>query len=277
MDLTIVINTYKDHIKYFKKCVSNISIHNNIKLLVIIDEKSEKYKTLISKILKKKKFKNFRVILNRQRGISSARNKAIKLCNTKWLTFLDGDDYIYNKKIKFNFLNKNYDFFILNSQLSNNNKTEFYTKDTNIITKLQKINFFKKYLIKPRGNSVVTHTWSKIYNLRFLRKNKIYFKNNLDVNEDFLFNSRCFLKARKIKLFKKKKLVFHNVANITRTKTRHFKLDQKNYTNPIKNIIKIIPKKDQKFFFKAAVKYWEGKISFLKEIHETDKKYRKES
>ena len=263
MDLTIVINTYKDHIKYFKKCVSNISIHNNIKLLVIIDEKSEKYKTLISKILKKKKFKNFRVILNRQRGISSARNKAIKLCNTKWLTFLDGDDYIYNKKIKFNFLNKNYDFFILNSQLSNNNKTEFYTKDTNIITKLQKINFFKKYLIKPRGNSVVTHTWSKIYNLRFLRKNKIYFKNNLDINEDFLFNSRCFLKAGKIKLFKKKKLVFHNVANITRTKTRHFKLDQKNYTNPIKNIIKIIPKKDQKFFFKAAVKYWEGKISFF--------------
>ena len=59
MDLTIVINTYKDHIKYFKKCVSNISIHNNIKLLVIIDEKSEKYKTLISKILKKKNLKTF--------------------------------------------------------------------------------------------------------------------------------------------------------------------------------------------------------------------------
>ena len=67
-------------------------------------------------------------------------------------------------------------FFILNSQLSNNNKTEFYIKDTNIITKLQKINFLKKYFIKPRGNSVVTHTWSKIYNLRFLKKIKFILK-----------------------------------------------------------------------------------------------------
>ncbi len=263
MDLTIVINTYKDYIKYFKQCVSNISIYNNIKLLVIIDEKSEKYKTLISKILKKKKFKNFRVILSGQRGISAARNKAIKLCNTKWITFLDGDDYIYNKKIKFDFLNENYDFFILNSHLSNNNKTEFYTKNTNIITKLQKIDFLKKYLIKPRGNSVVTHIWSKIYNLSFLRKNKIYFKKNLTVNEDYLFNSRCFLKARKIKLFKKKKLVFHNVATIKKTRKRHLKLNPNNFIIPIKNLSKIIPKKDRKFFFKAAVKYWVGKISFL--------------
>ena len=72
-----------------------------------------------------------------------------------------------------------------------------------------------------------------------------------------------YFESKKIKLFKKK-LVFHNVANINRTKTRHLKLDPKNYIDPLKNLIKIIPKKDQKNFFKAAIKYWEGKISFFR-------------
>ena len=102
--------------------------------------------------------------------------------------------------------------------------------------------------------------------MRFLRKNKIYFDKNLTVNEDYLFNSKCFLKAGKIKLFKKKKLVYHNVASFKKTKNRHAIINPNpsNYINPLKNLIKMIPKKDQVFFFNSAVKYWEGKISFLK-------------
>ena len=62
-----------------------------------------------------------------------------------------------------------------------------------------------------------------------------------------------------------------------RTRNKTFKFDPKNYIDPLKNLIKIIPKKIRKKFFKAAVKYWEGKISFLQKINETHKKYRKES
>ena len=64
MDLTIVINTYENHIKYFKKCVSSIPINKNIKLIVIIDEKNKKFQNLISGILIKKKFKNYKITLN---------------------------------------------------------------------------------------------------------------------------------------------------------------------------------------------------------------------
>ena len=67
-----------------------------------------------------------------------------------------------------------------------------------------------------------------------------------------------FLKARKIKLFKKE-VSLHNVANINRTKTRHLKLDPKNYIDPLKNLIKIYLKRSE-IFFKAAVNI--GKISF---------------
>ena len=266
MDLTIVINTYENHIKYFKKCVSSIPINKNIKLIVIIDEKNKKFQNLISGILIKKKFKNYKITLNHKKGIASSRNKAINLCKTEYITFIDGDDFIYDKKIKFNFLNKKYDLFILNSQLSNNKETEFYIKNSEILTRQQKVIFLKKYFINPRGNSIVTHTWSKIYNLSFLKKNKINFNPRLKVNEDYLFNSKYILKAKKIKLLKKKKLVYHNVSSIKKTKMRHLKLGSYNYKNPLRNLIKVLPMKDQKFFLNKAIQYWEAKIAYFNKV-----------
>ena len=103
MDLTFVITTFKDHIKFLNRCISSLPSNKNYNLFIIIDEKNIKYKRLVTKLLQKKNFINFNVYLNFKKGISSSRNQGIRLCVTKWITFIDGDDYLYNKKLKLNF------------------------------------------------------------------------------------------------------------------------------------------------------------------------------
>lgn len=266
MGITLVINTYKKHLKYFNKCVSSIPKDRNIQVLVIIDEKKIKYKILIKKILIKNSIENFKISLNFQKGISSSRNKAIKICKTKWITFVDGDDSISNFKINHKYFSKNYDFMIFNSKLSNRSKTKFYINNSYIINNSQKINLIKKYLNYPKANSLVNHVWSKIYNTEFLKKNKINFKN-IDVNEDFLFNSICFKKAKKIGIFKNHKLILHNVSSLRKTRDRHLNLQAKSYIEPLKNLSSIIPLKDRKIHLKRSIKYWEKKIKFLTKLN----------
>ena len=266
MRITLVINTYKKHLKYFNKCVSSIPKDKNIQVFVVIDEKEIKYKILIKKILIKNSFENFKIFLNSQKGISSSRNKAIKMCKTRWITFIDGDDSISNFEINYKYFSKNYDFMIFNTRLSNRSKTKFYMNNSDIINNSQKINLIKKYLNYPRANSLVNHVWSKIYNTKFLKKNKINFKN-IKVNEDFLFNSICFKKAKKIRIFKNHKLILHNVSSLRKTRDRHLNLHAKSYIEPLKNLSSIIPLKDRKIYLKRSIKYWEKKLEFLSRIN----------
>ena len=47
---------------------------------------------------------------------------------------------------------------------------------------------------------------------------------------------------------------------------RHLKLGSYNYKNPLRNLIKVLPMKDQKFFLNKAIQYWEAKIAYFNKV-----------
>ena len=264
MNLTVVVTTFYKHIKYFNRCLSSIKFPNiEFEVLVVLDRPNKYVIRKTEKIINKSKLKDIKLLINKKKGISNARNIAFKYANNQWITFIDGDDFFLKNKINKNILKKKCDLIIFNSKISSKNPSEFFGFN-GIINNKKKINLIKKYLNKPRANSLVNHVWSKFFNLNFLSKNKIRFDKNISVNEDFLFSSRSIGKAKKILIKKKIFMVYHNQSSQKKTAIRHIESSKLNYLRPINILANKLNTIDRKIFKNKALKYWEGKISYYK-------------
>ncbi|MCX7955031.1 MAG: glycosyltransferase [Bacteroidales bacterium] len=113
MRLSFIICTYNRH-NYLKKCVDSIITQRSINLneieIVIVDNNStDKTKDLIYEYIKEKKFNNIKYVSETNQGLSYARNKGVNTARGEWLAFIDDDAYLHNLYV-YNFfalLNKN--------------------------------------------------------------------------------------------------------------------------------------------------------------------------
>ena len=81
--------------KALQSLVENLSV--NDELIVIDDKSTDNTENIIKKFLGRKI--NYKIIkLNKNVGVTRARNIGIKIANGKFITFLDHDDYYPNKK-----------------------------------------------------------------------------------------------------------------------------------------------------------------------------------
>lgn len=264
--LSFIINVYSGNLDNLTKILENFpKIKLHYELIIVVDENSLKIKKRLNKIIKNLNNIDFKIFYQSKSGISKARNLGIDKATGCWITFLDGDDFIYANEIEAKYFKKKCDLIIFNNEISNNSKTEFYGF-LGMIKKSKKEELIEKYLAYPRANSLVNHVWSKFYRLEFLKKNNIQFKLNLDVNEDFLFNAKVINLAKNL-FITKKKLIFHYIADLKKTKKRHLSKSSNNYEIPIKILSKIINnKKKRKKFYYEAIKYWNEKIIYLKKL-----------
>ena len=96
-DLTVVVPNYNKS-KYLKKCIESIT-EQTLKpyQIIIVDDCStdESYDLLVQI---QKQIPIVKVIfLDKNKGVSNARNVGISKTTTKYITFIDSDDFYYNK------------------------------------------------------------------------------------------------------------------------------------------------------------------------------------
>ena len=158
----------------------------NWKLFIIDDGSKDNSKKIINK------FKNIninKIYLNRNRGVSYCRNLGIKKSKSKYIAFIDSDDYWTKNKLReqIKFMEK------------------FYYKFTySDYTPFKVVN--KKKIIKKKINSPVSFTYNKFINNTTIAMStvvihrsilgKIKFKN-FTICEDYLFKCEL-LKKNKI-------------------------------------------------------------------------------
>lgn len=96
-DFSVVIPNYNNE-TFLTQCVESIYNQTLIpKEIIIIDDCStDNSKEVILSL--SHRFENLRYyFFEKNFGVSCARNKGIELCTTKYITFLDSDDFLYNK------------------------------------------------------------------------------------------------------------------------------------------------------------------------------------
>lgn len=216
--LTVIVPAYNIE-NYIERCIESI-INQSYKDLHIIviddcstDQTYEKIRTL------SEKYENITTIKNNvNKGVSWCRNYAISLIQTKYVAFLDGDDWLdyncYSKAIKKMETDDSIDLTLwnINTVYSRSQCIKrYYYDEENLITKefalslLSKINNSNIYISPLLGN--------KVFRTNLLKENKMKF--NGVYYEDDVFMFYCLLHSNKIQFITNCSLYYFQRDNST--------------------------------------------------------------
>ena len=198
IDLSIIIPAYNVE-KYIEKCIESVLQQDldNYEIIIINDGSTDKTNEILEKY---KNIKSIKIINQKNKGLSGARNTGLKNCIGKYVLFLDSDDFVEKNSIKkiLNEIQHNdleilaFNFWIYY------NKERYYLEKRKLIDKK---NFSgEEYLKSNLLNKSYPMSWLNIYNKEFLLKNNLFFKEGI-LHEDIEFNIRLLLKVKKMSYF----------------------------------------------------------------------------
>lgn len=195
MNLSIIIPIYNVE-KYLRRCLDSIysqPIPESCFEVIAVNDGSpdrsmeilEEYSLL---------HKNIIIINKENGGVSSARNAGLAICNGKYVTFVDPDDYLVSSclaPIIEKLEREDMDILICNSKNTEDDKLVFDWRgkcSTDVIYSGNSL-----FGLFSRGC-----VWGALYKLSFLREYKILFALNVRNAEDSIFFSRCRALAKSI-------------------------------------------------------------------------------
>lgn len=180
--LTIIIPVYNVE-NYVEECLKTAIIDDEkIKYLIINDGSSDNSLNIIKKQIKNRK--NVLLINQENKGLSEARNEGLKYVRSKWVTFIDSDDFLDPFRIEqlITFLEEdgNYDLYSLPVMLFDNGEKKVLQNSSN----KYKLN---KYIYYLMNGELQIGVWSYIFKTEIINKNHIRF------DKDRLFEDKFFL------------------------------------------------------------------------------------
>ena len=217
--LSIIIPIYNVPEKLLRKCLDNICLINSIDFeAILVDDGSNEYCSIICDEYSKK-CNNILSFHKKNGGLCSARNYGFKISKKKWITFLDGDDWLDSFELLnlFNSIKSNSDIIIFGTIKEYRNSSYKYNFN-NIFKEYVSYNN-KNWLLNQllNFNSQIGDSTAKLYNRDFLKKNNLLHDENIRQGVEAIdFNFRCFLCADSVSYVDKN--VYHysyNESSIT--------------------------------------------------------------
>lgn len=186
-----------------ERCIEKtiISIINqsskNFELLLIDDGSKDRSIEIAERLLKNSEV-NYRIISQKNGGVSSARNRGILEAKGEYVCFLDSDDYIHEDYIKLMYEKAamfKYDLVFCDYiQVDSNDKvlvestTKFLEYDVN----------GREGALKQLNCDITIGMGSALYKTAIIRENNIFFDSNRKYAEDVVFTVKALLKMDKI-------------------------------------------------------------------------------
>ncbi len=183
--ISYIIPIFNTSLEKFVRCVLSIESFNdknNIKdyeIIIIndgsIEDLSKKYETFI------KNKKNIIYIRNKNNGVSFSRNQGINISTKEYISFVDSDDFLIDKKIMENIFDLNSDLIISDIYVITKNKVLSYNFNNGVI-------LWKNALVDHIINATFANPVAKFYKREFLLENNILFNCKYVQGEDNFFN-----------------------------------------------------------------------------------------
>lgn len=202
--ISIIIPCYNAE-KYLEDCIASIEkqAYKNFEAIFINDGSEDDTLKILNDACKKNE--NFKIIDQKNAGVSVARNNGVVAAQGEFICFVDADDLIApNYLQQLIAVQRETDADVVCCKYSHINKN-FENKDIKIKKNSKKIQIFEekteilsKFLTNNKFCYVV---WNKLYRKTLLEKIE-GFPNLLDskifYGEDLEFNFRCLLKGNKV-------------------------------------------------------------------------------
>ncbi len=197
--ISVIIPIYNAD-KYLRRCLDSLLVQtfSNFEAILVNDgstdnslEICEEY-ALIDKRIK--------LIRNQNGGPSKARNQGLELVTTKWVTFIDADDYVEPSYLE-NFVR--YNANDIETQVIQGYYTVGYNNDSH--DTLYPDTKYKHHIAKEGERSSYIEkenilynwaVWCKVFSIEIIRKHNLQFENNIWSCEDGVFwhNYLCHIK-----------------------------------------------------------------------------------
>lgn len=237
--VTIIIPAYNVG-KYIRQCLDSILMQTYKSLQVILIDDGSEDDTL--EIIKQyeKKFNNFKLLCQKNEGVSVARNEAFKYIEGEYTIYIDSDDFLecnmietmYNKAKTDNLDLVLCEYYYYYNQNDSRNFIEHYDINSKRIYNCHEVvdmilNF------KVQGQ-----LWNKLFRTELLKESKIYFEPGRYIQDIFpVFKTIC--KSRRIG-FVKNSLYYYRQRRNSTVHKKNLKLAEDYYfaMNSIINYIK---------------------------------------
>lgn len=191
LKISFVIPVYNAS-RFIRRCVTSIleQDYSNIELILVNDGSSDDSASICNELSLNH---NIKVIHQKNKGASTARNVGLSLATGDYVWFVDADDYLTHNCMrdlmgyidKYNFPDViNFDYIlscqVLGKDLHSNKPSLLSGSD---------------YLKNTEGRLYV---WNRIYKTCFLKQKKLCFLDGTKNIEDFYFNIQVFLFAERV-------------------------------------------------------------------------------
>lgn len=185
--VTLIVPVYNSE-EYIGKCLESIlkQTYQDFEIMVVNDGSKDNSQKVINYY--KENFPDKIITIEQEnKGVSKTRNESIRKAKSKYIMFIDNDDYLDQDYIE-TFVKTaeegDYDAVFAGYRRPNENKK--------IIKKMElKDTEWSKYMIMA--------PWAKIYKKKFLVDNNIEFLS-VNLGEDIYFNLKAILASKKIKV-----------------------------------------------------------------------------
>lgn len=215
--ISVVIPVYNCQEFYLDRCIKSLKNQSigfeNIEIIIVDD--GSKYKKS-HEILKKysEKYENVKTyFLEKNQGSGIARNFGINKVTTKYICFLDYDDYYiksYCKNAYKSMEESDIDLFI--SNYVNLARKPFYLINWNFLNLVNNKKYLDDYEDDLNILKIDPSIWTKCYRKEFLDSNNISF-SNYKVAQDNLFNVNTLFKAKGIELWNVPSVIYDTRDN----------------------------------------------------------------
>ncbi len=189
-NITIIIPIYNLE-DYLDNCLNSIKkqTYTNFEVLLIDDGSTDKSKQICKFYVKEDS--RFKYFYQHNAGVSKARNLGLQKACGKFVTFVDGDDFLNSNHLQDMIDGMEY------GQLSISGRNDIYQDKVKQSFKVDKDVVLNRRqlvdgILKP--GIIYSFPWNKLYLTKIIKDNLITFNESLDYGEDLVFNMEYVLK-----------------------------------------------------------------------------------
>lgn len=186
--VSIIVPIYNVE-KYLSKCIESICNQTleEIEIILVNDGSTDKSLEIIEEY--KKNDSRIRVINQKNKGVSIARNNGLKIAKGEYIAFVDPDDWIDKNMYEVLYLESKseYDVVLCDHTIKDKNRSILKKYEINNNTVLYRKEIINEIVPQFIEGVISTTCWDKIYKRAFLEKNKLEFKDIRRIEDLYFF------------------------------------------------------------------------------------------
>lgn len=215
--VSIIVPIYNAE-SYIDKCIQSMinQTLKDIEIILVDDGSTDRSVEISNKYAEKDE--RIKIIKQKNKGVSSARNYGISIAKGDFITFVDSDDFIEIDMLEILYnaaIDNNCDVVLSGIKIVKDNNIKYkFTTDSKIYTKQEvfKLFYFDKEPFSPN------YAWGKLIKRSIC--NKIKFREDIFLMEDALFSMELFINCSNNIMFLKKYL--YNYVQRDGSASKHF-------------------------------------------------------